>query len=131
VLEAQGSEPSVKPASYGVQLTSTHEMSAPVSIPPAGFNEKIAHLIDIVKGMIPALLYGFCILPGTFYSSWGYAVLVGEGFGGGNIRRVILTPRFLVTMSTILTLRPVIPPAQDHLKIMMRQVPQVSRWHLS
>jgi len=38
VLEAQGSEPSVKPASYGVQLTSTHEMSAPVSIPLAGIN---------------------------------------------------------------------------------------------
>ena len=44
-----------KPASHGVQLTSTHEMSAPVSIPPAGFNEKIAHFIEIFKGVVPAL----------------------------------------------------------------------------
>ncbi|MEI6261335.1 MAG: hypothetical protein WCR46_15710 [Deltaproteobacteria bacterium] len=41
-----------KPASHGVHLTSTHEMSAPVAIPLAGFNEKIAHLMDIVNGKI-------------------------------------------------------------------------------
>jgi len=30
-------------------------MFAPVSIPPAGFNEKIAHFIEIFKGVVPAL----------------------------------------------------------------------------
>jgi len=41
-----------KPASCGEGLTSTQEMSSPVAAPPAGYGEKIAHLIDIVNGKI-------------------------------------------------------------------------------
>jgi hypothetical protein len=36
-----------KPASCGEELISTHEMSTPMAAPPAGFDNKIAHLIDI------------------------------------------------------------------------------------
>lgn len=39
-----------KPASCGEELTSTCEMSTPMAAPPAGFDDKIAHLIDIVNG---------------------------------------------------------------------------------
>lgn len=46
-----------KPASYGEGLTSTQEMSSPVAAPPAGFNEKIAHLMEIVKGQISEIDY--------------------------------------------------------------------------
>jgi hypothetical protein len=60
-VSARGSEPSVKPASYEKELTSTQEVSSSVSVSPAGFNEKIARLIVVVNGMIPALQNGFWI----------------------------------------------------------------------
>ena len=39
-----------KPASNRGELTSTHEESAPVSVPPAGFHERFARLAEEVKG---------------------------------------------------------------------------------
>jgi len=39
-----------KPASCVEDLASTSKLSTSVSAPPAGFSDKISHLIDIVNG---------------------------------------------------------------------------------